>query len=113
MPLSEESFGKQHVDTRQSRGIQGAKIQLNFGQRNAKELYHIRLAKFETAITHGGLVPGGFEGNRGRQAPCHVHGQATHSTVESGILERAGSGLGIHSCANPSLAAFATRSAAR
>ena len=52
----------------------GAKIQPNFFSQkivdkgHATELYHMELAKYETAIKQGRLVAGGFEGKKGRQA---------------------------------------------
>ena len=70
-PLSEQKVDPLFVRTIQE--LSGAQFQPNFfsarGPRHtgfAKKFYHIVLAKYETAIKDGGLVPVGLEGNKRR-----------------------------------------------
>ena len=77
MLQSEEHCRKQQVDPLYIRAIQehsSGQIQPRFFSQQilkpcfAKELYLVGLMKYATAIEEEGLVPGGFEGNTGRQA---------------------------------------------
>ena len=72
MLCSEHHLRKQHVDLLCIRAVQrrrGAEVQPNFfshpilGPGFVKELHHIGLAKYETAMKDSGLVPDGAEGN--------------------------------------------------